>query len=80
MAACPVREPVPEQCVGFVILNALRAAPAGMTRTDLRDLFDRHKPTEAISRALAVLQRAGLARSENGKETGGRPVERWFRE
>jgi len=59
------------------ILAALRGRPEGMTRTDLRDLFDRHKSADTISRALAVLQRAGLARSE-AVQTGGKPAERWF--
>jgi hypothetical protein len=65
---------------GFVadtILAALRGRPEGMTRTDLRNLFDRNKSTEAIGGALAALERACLARSQS-EPTGGRPVERWF--
>ncbi len=59
------------------ILQALRAAPAGLTRTDIAYLFDRHKSTGEITRALSVLQGNGLALSVR-EETGGRPTERWF--
>jgi hypothetical protein len=60
------------------ILQALQNRPEGMTRTDLRDLFDRHKSAGEISRALGVLVQCGLVVSETDRETGGRPVERWF--
>ncbi|MGE5569090.1 MAG: hypothetical protein ACM3S5_08650 [Rhodospirillales bacterium] len=59
------------------ILEALRNRPEGMTRTELRDLFDRHKPTSEIGRALGVLRTAGLVRCET-EQTGGRPIERWY--
>lgn len=64
--------------VADTILEALRCRPEGMTRTDLRDLFDRHKSTSEIARALGVLKTAGLVRCDMDKRTGGRPVERWF--
>lgn len=59
------------------ILRALRAAPAGMTRTEISGLFDRHKPGGEINRALLVLHNSGRARFEQVK-TKGRPTERWF--
>jgi hypothetical protein len=59
------------------IVKALRTAPNGLTRTDLRDHFHRRKPEGEITRALLQLHEKGLARFER-HETGGRPVERWF--
>ena len=59
------------------ILRALRAAPAGMTRTEVAALFDRHKSVAEISRALLVLHNRSLVRFEQQK-TRGRSVERWY--
>lgn len=59
------------------ILEALRSRPEGMTRTDIRDLFDRHKSTSEIGRALAILKANGMIRSQS-ERTGGRPMERWY--
>ena len=59
------------------ILRALRQAPDGLTRTDIRDLFGRHKRTGEISRALAVLIEHG-AISYKAEATDGRPAERFF--
>lgn len=60
------------------ILRALQQAAAnGMTRTAIRDLFGRHKSGDRIGAALAQLAVRGRARMEV-RETGGRPVERWF--
>ncbi len=58
------------------ILDELRAGGAdGLSRTEIRDLFDRHKSSE-IDRALANLEELGLA--VRGEEpTGGRPREVW---
>ena len=64
--------------VADTILAALRKRPEGMTRTELRDLFDRHKSAGEIGRALSVLVQNGLVQSETDRDTGGRPVERWF--
>ncbi len=64
--------------VADAILETLRARPEGMTRTEIRDFFDRNKSAAEIRRALGILARHGLARSETDRETGGRPVERWF--
>jgi hypothetical protein len=60
------------------ILDALRAAKSsGLTRTQIRDLFQRNKGAERINQALALLLRTGKA-APVFEETGGRPVERWF--
>lgn len=60
------------------ILCSLRSAKLlGMTQTEIRDLFHRNQSGMRIGQALATLQAAGLARSEE-VETGGRPTKRWF--
>lgn len=63
--------------VADAILQALRGAPDGLTRTALRDLFGRHKEAAQINRALTALVEAGLACSER-VETDGRPAEVWY--
>lgn len=59
------------------ILRELRSRPAGLTRTEIRDLFGRHKEASEISQALTSLLGAGQARCETEK-TKGRSTERWF--
>jgi hypothetical protein len=59
------------------LLRLLRANSAGLTRTDLRDHFQRNQSAERILRALGLLLQHRLARFER-QETAGRPVERWF--
>jgi hypothetical protein len=59
------------------ILRALQqAGAAGMTRTDIRDLFARNKSSERIGIALQLLRTMGRAKPEP-RATGGRPVEVW---
>jgi hypothetical protein len=58
------------------LLRLLRGHPDGMTRTDIRDAFGRHKSGD-VDRALAALEGRRLARQET-QPTGGRPVSRWF--
>jgi hypothetical protein len=61
------------------IMRALRqVGAAGRTRTELRDLFGRHRSAEAIGRALAALKAAGTARYTMRDDTGGRPAEVWI--
>jgi len=60
------------------ILAALKAAPEGMNRTQIRDLFGRNQKAERIDPALNLLSGEGLARGEARDLTGGRPEERWF--
>jgi Protein of unknown function (DUF3987) len=59
------------------ILCALRRKPDGMTRTEISNLFDRHRTADQISTALAMLQRIGRAKFAT-TETKGRPLETWF--
>lgn len=59
------------------ILVALKASPNGMTRTEIREHFGRHKRSEDIARVLGELLEYGLARMEI-MQTAGRPMERWF--
>ena len=53
------------------------AGAEGLTRTELREYFGRHKPSGEIGRALALLDECGAA-FRKIEPTGGRPVERWF--
>jgi hypothetical protein len=59
------------------ILEALRARPDGMTRTEIHELFGRNAPAARISRARDVLIKARLMRIESNHAQGGRPAERW---
>jgi hypothetical protein len=58
------------------LLEALRSRPAGMTRTEIRDLFGRHRAGSRIDAALAILAGAGVA-AMGTEQTSGRPVQRW---
>lgn len=61
------------------ILETLRRRkPAGMSRTDIRDLFSRNLPTTVISVALGLLERKGKVRCEQQQSGGPRPREMWF--
>ncbi|MCC6129045.1 MAG: DUF3987 domain-containing protein [Acidobacteria bacterium] len=60
------------------IHRALGSAPEGMTRSEIRDLFNRNLDAAAISRALAILQQAALARGFKVKTSHPRPIEIWF--
>ena len=60
------------------IMEALRAAgDEGLSRTEIRDLFGRHKGADRINRALGELLKLGRVRKED-VPTGGRPTERWY--
>jgi hypothetical protein len=59
------------------ILSALRQKPNGMTRTELHDLFKRHRNGREIGRALSDLSEQGLVYCKP-EATEGRPAERWF--
>ena len=58
------------------ILSALRQAEQGISRNDIRELFQRHVGSARIGKALDLLRSAGLARCEE-ELTGGRPREVW---
>jgi hypothetical protein len=60
-----------------LILDELaRAAGQWVTRTQLRDLFSRHRSAAELDGALAALERTGLIESER-QSTGGRPALRY---
>jgi Protein of unknown function (DUF3987) len=59
------------------ILQALRAAPGGLTRTEIRDLFERNRSASEINVALTALEERGLAQRVS-EVTAGRPIERWI--
>jgi hypothetical protein len=59
------------------ILRAMKAAPHGMTRTEVRDLFGRNKKADEVGRALGLLLEQNLVVFRK-EPTGGRPTERWF--
>ena len=56
---------------------ALRKHVNGMTRTEIRDWFGRHRKAHEIDRGLTLLAKQGLARQVEN-QSGGRPIERWF--
>ena len=58
------------------ILEALRAAGAPMSRTDISAALGRHAPAEAITRALEALRTQGRVRCHS-VATAGRPAETW---
>jgi hypothetical protein len=61
------------------ILRALRnAGAAGLSRTDLFNLFGRNLAANKIDAALMALLSIGKVRRSGAKKTGGRPVEMWF--
>jgi hypothetical protein len=60
------------------ILDALRAAPEGLTRHQIRrDVFNGHRSGPEIASKVAMLLQRGLVRSEM-VATDGRPAEHWF--
>jgi hypothetical protein len=62
------------------ILRELRQRPQGMSRTEIREHFQRNRSSSEIGQALAVLQEYGLLRLVRSREEEGdkRPTERWF--
>ncbi len=60
------------------LLDAIRSAPEGLTRTEIRErVFQKNRPAESIERMLRKLTEANLAHVRP-EDTGGRPAERWF--
>jgi primase/DNA polymerase family protein len=65
--------------IADALLRALRDAPEGLTRWQINDdVFSRHVKSNKIATALDLLRKHRLARREVSKDTGGRPVERWY--
>ena len=65
-------DPVADQ-----LLIALKSCDTGLTRTQIRDYFDRNRRGVEIDRALRLLQEQRLA-SFQSIQTNGRPIEKWF--
>jgi hypothetical protein len=64
--------------VADLILSELRRLwPESSTRTEISQLFNRHKPTTEIARALAMLLDYKLATVDQDRSGDGRPTERW---
>ena len=59
------------------LLEALRRAPRGLTRTDINRLLGGHRSSGTIGASLTLLEREGLAHVVT-EATPGRPIERWF--
>jgi hypothetical protein len=60
------------------IMAALRRTyPASVTRTEISDLFKRHRSASQINEALDLRKQHHLAWCEEDRGTGGRPIERW---
>jgi hypothetical protein len=64
--------------VADTILAALRRDPAGLTRTEISGLFDRHRKAGEIDVALRSLAGQQLVHRRKEPCEGGRPAERWF--
>lgn len=59
------------------ILDALKRSPDGLTRTQIRSLFNGHKSSEQLDVALHILKQEHFA-DFNDEPTGGRSAERWY--
>ena len=59
------------------ILEALKAAPEGLTRTEINSLFGRNLSADRMQAAIGVLFKLGLIRIDKS-DTPGRPSERFF--
>jgi hypothetical protein len=60
------------------IWAAAKERPAGVTRTEVSDMFSRNKKRREIERALTVLEEAGRLRRETRPADRGRPAEIWM--
>jgi hypothetical protein len=64
--------------VAETILDALKARPDGLTRTEIRsEVFKRNVPAPKIKAALARLMTSHLVREERDNGTGGAPAHRY---
>ena len=60
------------------IWTAAKERPAGVTRTEVSDMFSRNKKRREIERALSVLEDAGRLRRETRQPERGRAAEIWI--
>ena len=58
--------------------SAAKERPAGLTRTEVSELFSRNKKRREIERALGVLEDAGRLRRETRHAERGRAAEVWI--
>jgi hypothetical protein len=58
--------------------SAAKERPAGLTRTEVSELFSRNKKRREIERALGVLEDAGRLRRETRQAERGRSAEVWI--
>ncbi|MGO9956371.1 MAG: hypothetical protein ACLP50_10390 [Solirubrobacteraceae bacterium] len=58
--------------------SAAKERPAGLTRTEVSELFSRNKKRREIERALGVLEDAGRLRRETRQAERGRCAEVWI--
>jgi hypothetical protein len=58
--------------------SAAKERPAGLTRTEVSELFSRNKKRREIERALSVLEHAGRLRRETRQAERGRAAEVWI--
>ncbi|MBC7341180.1 MAG: DUF3987 domain-containing protein [Clostridia bacterium] len=56
--------------------EALRKKPEGMTKTEIRDLFQRNLSAKEMSRVAGMLVDFGLAEWRESPSTGGRPAQK----
>jgi hypothetical protein len=59
-----------------ILVTLRQAGKAGLSRTDIRDLFGRNCSGDRLGVALALLKTKGRAKMEM-RTTGGRPSETW---
>lgn len=64
--------------VDTIYKTLISAGASGVTRSQVRDLFNRNKTSQELTSALALLERNGKARKETTHNTGGRPIETWY--
>jgi hypothetical protein len=63
--------------VADAILAAIRENTEGLTRTEMSDLFGKHKSSDRIGQALTLLQEHGRI-AKRMEKTEGRSSEVWF--
>lgn len=68
----------PGDPVADKILEALRRDQNGLTRSEISDLFGRHRSAERIDQALAILAGRGLVEKTKDVSTGGRYASLWI--
>lgn len=55
------------------LLGALKASPTGMTRTEIREHFQRHKTSKEITETLQSLMESGMVYCERRPRSDGKP-------